>query len=88
MEDDHPQFQEPLTEKMCVCVCVCARVRACVCVCVYVCVHACVCVCVCVTSSVSKGLPSDYKKWYEHATAGSCLLGYKNSYNITKPSAM
>jgi len=34
------------------------------------------------------GQKSDYSLVTEHATADSCLLGYKNVYNLTKSSSM
>ena len=34
------------------------------------------------------GQQSDYQLVTEHATANSCLLGYKNVYNLTKSSSM
>lgn len=35
-----------------------------------------------------KCMPSDYRSWSEHASSHSCLLGYRDSYNLTKPSAI
>lgn len=39
-------------------------------------------------SSHYVGQQSDYQLVTEHATANSCLLGYKNVYNLTKSSSM
>ena len=34
------------------------------------------------------GSPSDYMSWAEHRDSDSCLLGYKDTYNLTKTSSM
>jgi sortilin len=35
-----------------------------------------------------KCLPSDYHSWTEHVTSDSCVLGYKDTYNLTKTSSI